>query len=156
MPLFTRNFVALLVAHFLQATGYASLLLLPLYLQHLGASRTEIGLVMATAGVSGLLCRPLVAWGLDGFGRKPTLLIGTALLVVGMALIGGVDRIGWVVYVARAVIGIGIGALFTGYFTFAADVVPVSRRTEGLAIFGISGLVPLWYMKVPGRSATNW
>ncbi|MBW2456544.1 MAG: MFS transporter [Deltaproteobacteria bacterium] len=143
MPLLTRNFVLLVIAHFLQAAGYSSLLLLPLYLQHLGASRTEIGVVMATAGVSGLLSRPLVAWGLDGFGRKPTLLVGTVTLVVGMALIGAVDSIGWVVYLARAIIGIGIGALFTGYFTFAADVIPVSRRTEGLALFGISGLVPL-------------
>ncbi len=143
MPLLTRNFVLLVIGHFLQAAGYSSLLLLPLYLQHLGASRTEIGLVMATAGVSGLLSRPLVAWGLDGFGRKPTLVVGTVTLALGMALIGAVDSMGWVIYLARAIIGVGIGALFTGYFTFAADVVPVSRRTEGLALFGISGLVPL-------------
>ncbi len=141
--LVTRNFMLLVVAHFLQALGYSSLLLLPLYLQHLGASRTEIGMVMATAGLSGLLSRPLVAWGLDGFGRKPTLIVGTVTLALGMVLIGWVDRLDWVVYCARAIIGIGIGALFTGYFTFAADVIPISRRTEGLALFGISGLVPL-------------
>jgi predicted MFS family arabinose efflux permease len=33
--------------------------------------------------------------------------------------------------------------MFTGYFTFAADVIPEGRRTEGLALFGISGIVPI-------------
>ena len=45
--------------------------------------------------------------------------------------------------VERAVFGVGQAALFTGYFTLAADVVPEKRRTEGIALFGISGLLPL-------------
>ncbi|HZO16169.1 MAG TPA: MFS transporter [Polyangiaceae bacterium] len=141
--LVTRNFVLLVVAHFLQALGYASMLLLPLYLQHLGASRTEIGAIMATAAISGLLTRPLVAWGLDTLGRKPTLVAGTLTLVVGMLMIASVDRIGPMIYLARMVIGAGVGVLFAAYFTYAADLVPISRRTEGLALFGISGLLPL-------------
>src|SRR5690606_25745715 len=35
------------------------------------------------------------------------------------------------------------GALFTAYFTFVSDLVPASRRTEGIALFGVSGLLPL-------------
>ncbi|MGH7805662.1 MAG: MFS transporter, partial [Candidatus Binatia bacterium] len=38
--------------------------------------------------------------------------------------------------------GVGIGALFAAYFTYAADITPVGRRTEGLAIFGVSGILP--------------
>jgi MFS family permease len=47
------------------------------------------------------------------------------------------------VFGVRILFGAGAGALFTGYFTLAADIVPASRRTEGLALFGISGLLPL-------------
>ena len=60
---------------------------------------------------------------------------------MGMLLF--VDRIGPLIYVERVLVGVGIGALFSGYFTFAADLIPIRRRTEGLALFGISGLVPL-------------
>lgn len=132
-----------MVAHFLQALAYASMLLLPLYLQHLGASRAEIGAIMATAAASGLLARPFIGWSLDRLGRKPTLLVGTAVTVVGMTLVWFVRDVGSMVYVERAVFGVGQAALFTGYFTLAADVVPPERRTEGIALFGISGLLPL-------------
>ena len=142
-PVVTRDFVLLVAAHLLQALGYSSMLLLPLYLQHLDASRTAIGAIVATAAVSGLLVRPLIGWALDVVGRKPTLIVGTLLVAASMAMLFFVNGIGWVIYTQRAIFGIGIAVLFTAYFTFAADIVPVERRTEGLALFGISGLVPL-------------
>ncbi|MCB9730427.1 MAG: MFS transporter [Deltaproteobacteria bacterium] len=142
-PIVTRAFLGLTAAHFLQALGYASMLLLPVHLEHLGASRTEIGAIMAVSAVGGLLFRPLVGWALDAVGRKPTLLAGTLLATVGLGMVGLVTRISPLVYVARLVFGVGVGAMFTGYFTFAADLVPPTRRTEGLALFGISGLVPV-------------
>lgn len=141
--LVTRDFVVLVVAHFLQALGYASMLLLPLYLGHLQASRAQIGAIMATAAVAGLSTRPLVAWSLDRWGRKPTLLLGTVALSTGMGMLVFIDEIGPLIYLERVLVGLGIGALFSAYFTYAADLIPVSRRTEGLALFGISGLVPL-------------
>jgi MFS family permease len=141
--LVTRPFVLLVIAHFMQALGYASMLLLPLYLQHLGASRTEIGTLMATAAIAGLITRPAVGWALDTLGRRSTVIVGTVTTTLAMVLIWPVTSIGWVIYLERIVFGIGVGTLFTGYFTFAADIIPARRRTEGLALFGVSGLVPL-------------
>jgi MFS family permease len=48
-----------------------------------------------------------------------------------------------VIYLQRGLFGVGIATLFSAYFTFAADIIPTTRRTEGLALFGISGLVPM-------------
>ena len=146
----TRPFLLLVAAHFLQALAYASLILLPLYLDHLGASRAEVGVVMAASAVGGLLVRPLVAWSLDRVGRKPTLYVGTVVLVAAMASLAGVHSVGLAVVLVHAVIGMAEGALFSGYFTVAADIVPESRRTEGLALFGISGLLPLLVNPVAG------
>lgn len=142
-PLVTGPFLALVLGHLLQALGYASMLLLPLYLDHIGASRTEIGAAMAAAGIGGIALRPAVGWALDTIGRRPTLVVGTLILCAGMGLLGLVETMGPWVYVIRVIIGIGVGTLFTGYFTFAADIIPPSRRTEGIALFGISGLLPL-------------
>jgi MFS family permease len=141
--LFKRDFVVLLCGHFLQALGYSSMLLLPLYLAHLGATRTQIGVQMAVTSVAGLLSRPAVGWALDNAGRKPSLIIGTLLLVGSMAIVWFVTAIDEMIYLQRILAGIGLGTLFTAYFTCAADLVPATRRTEGLAIFGVSGLVPL-------------
>ena len=133
----------LMVAHFLQALGYSSMIMLPLYLDHLEASRSEVGTIMAMSALGGLALRPAVGWALDTVGRKATLTAGTVLLSVAMALIWAVDDLGPLIYIDRILVGISIGALMTGYFTMAADLVPESRRTEGLALFGISGLLPL-------------
>ncbi|MEM9693163.1 MAG: MFS transporter [Myxococcota bacterium] len=141
--LLTRPFGLLVTAHLLQGLGFSSMMLLPLYLEHLDASRTEIGAIMATAAVTGLVTRPLVGFTLDRFGRKPTIYVGTVFTVVSMAALYLVDRVGPLAYLVRGGFGIGVGTLFAAYFTFAADIIPAARRTEGLALFGVSGLLPL-------------
>jgi len=141
--LLTTPFVLVTVAHLLQALGYTSMLLLPLYLVHLGATRAMIGAVMGSAALGGLVFRPLVGWALDRLGRKPTIIAGTVVTTVGMGILLAVVDVGWEVYASRIIVGIGTGALFTAYFTLAADIIPESRRTEGIALFGVTGLVPL-------------
>ena len=142
-PLLTREFLLLVLGHFLQALGFSSMLLLPLYLEHLGADRGEIGSLMALAALGGLLSRPLAGWALDRYGRKPTVLCGTLLLVTSMALLSRVESLGWLILVDRLLLGVATGTLFTGYFTWASDLIPAQRRTEGIALFGVSGLLPI-------------
>lgn len=141
--LLTPAFGLLVCAHFLASLGFSSMLLLPLYLVHLGADRAEIGAIMASAQLGGLLSRPLVGAALDAWGRKPTLAVGTLVAVVGMGLVALVDRVGPMAWVMRVLFGVGEGAMFASYFTFAADIIPERRRTEGIALFGVSGLLPL-------------
>ncbi|MFT7580146.1 MAG: MFS family permease [Myxococcota bacterium] len=141
--LWSRGLILLTLAHFLMAVGFGTMLLFPLYATSLGAGRGEVGVIMATAGLSGLLTRPLVGWALDRWGRKPTIAVGTFWMAAGMWLVALVGDLGPAIYLQRAVFGVGLGALFTAYFTFAADLVPASRRTEGIALFGIAGLAPL-------------
>ena len=141
--LLTPPFVRLVSGHFIQALGYSSLLLLPLYAAHLGASREEVGRLMAAGSLGGLLLRPVVGWALDAIGRKLVIVLGTLALVAGMLLIGACTTVGFLLYLARLLAGLGAGTLFAAYFTWAADVIPERRRTEGIALFGISGLLPL-------------
>lgn len=142
-PLLTPAFLWLVAAHSLQSLTYASMLLLPLYLEHLGASRTEIGAIMGSSAVGSILARPAIAWSLDTIGRKRTLVFGTAIMVAPMLSFVFVTEVSPLVYVLRFAMGAGVGALWSGYFTFASDLIPEQRRTEGIALFGISGMVPL-------------
>lgn len=151
--LLTRDFGLLVMAHLLQAVGYASMLLLPVYITALGADRTQVGWVMGAGAVGGLILRPLAGWAIDTIGRRSTILIGTASLVIGMALIAFVDRVGPLLYTSRVLVGAGAGTLFTAYFAFAADIIPISRRTEGIALFGVSGLLPLIVNPIADRFA---
>lgn len=117
--------------------------LLPIRLDWLGATRTEIGVALALVALGGLLSRPAVGWALDAVGRKAVINVGIFCSVVGITVLGFVEAIGPLLYATQVFWGIGVGAFFTGIFTFAADHIPESRRTQGMAIFGVFGLIPL-------------
>jgi len=68
-----------------------------------------------------------------------------------------VDSLGPWIYLVRILHGLGEAALFSVVFTIAADIIPASRRTQGIAIFGVSGLVPLSLGGLLGDYLlTNW
>jgi len=54
-----------------------------------------------------------------------------------------VRDLGLWLYVVRAAHGIAEATLFTALMTHAADLLPARRRTEGIALYGISGLLPM-------------
>lgn len=144
MPaLFTRTFCLLLTGQLLQNLAFASLPLLPLYLASLGADRTEIGVLMAAGAVGGILLRPGVGWALDVLGRRRVLVIATWWTSLSMISLWWITSTGWALFLSRVAFGVGFGALATAYFTLAADITPLSRRTEGIALFGIAGLLGL-------------
>jgi len=74
-----------MLAHLLQSLGWCSILLLPLYLDTLGANRTQVGAVTACASVGGILFHPAVGRALDRLGRKPTFIFGSFVLASGAA-----------------------------------------------------------------------
>ena len=142
-PLLTRPFILLLIGHFLQGLGWTSMLLLPMYLESIGADRSQIGEVMAFGGIGGLVALPFAGVALDRIGRRPTLIAGTLCTAAGLIGLGFVVEVSWWLWITRFVAGVGTGTLFAGYFAFVADLIPAARRTEGIALFGISGLLPL-------------
>jgi MFS family permease len=54
------------------------------------------------------------------------------------------------VYAVRVIEGVSATMLYVALFTYAADLVPPARRTQGLAVFGASGLLPMGVSGVLG------
>lgn len=143
VKLLDGGLIRLMFGHGAQALGYSSMPMLPVLLVFYGASREEVGWVMAAGSAGGLLFRPIVGWALDAWGKVRTLMVGTAILAIAMMSMGLISSVNWVAYGARFLFGVGAGICFTGYFALATDLIPKERRTEGTAIFGVSGLLPL-------------
>jgi MFS family permease len=141
--LFTRSLTFAFAANFLQGTAFNLFLNLPGFLADLGASKTGIGFLWGITAAAAILARPGVGRWMDRQGRRPVFLLGGVLNVVVCALYPTVTEIGPWVGVIRVLHGLAEAMLFSGLFTYAADHIPVSRRTEGIALFGISGLLPI-------------
>jgi MFS family permease len=142
-PLLTRPFVLGFAANFLHSLAFHSYLHLPGYLQEEGAGESMIGLVMGVFSLSAIASRPFVGRMIDKRGRRSVLLLGSAAHLVFAALYLTLDGIGPWIYAVRVGHGVAEGMLFSVIFTIAADVVPASRRSEGMGLYGVSGMIPL-------------
>ncbi len=142
-PLLTRDFVLAALAHLSFGLALFLFLHFPGFLKEQGAGEAQIGRIMALNALSAMVCGPLIGRLLDVCGRRHVILWGAALYTLSVSLYLTIDGIGPRVYAIRLLDGVGSIAVYAGLFTFASDHVAESRRTEGLALFGASGLLPM-------------
>ena len=144
------NFGKLFAAAILQEASFFLLVHFPGYLEGLGATESLIGVLYAAAAMLGLLARPALGRVLDLTHRRTVLLVTgffNAVVILGLATTTVWGPWLWGLFLAQRVLQI---ALFTTMLTYAADSLPVEHRTQGLALFGLSGLLPIALVGVAG------
>jgi MFS family permease len=141
--LFTRNFILTSASTFALFTSFYFLLVtLPIYLEKLGGSESEIGLIIGVFTISAVLLRPFIGQIADRQGRKKILLAGMLVFLVSMMLYNYATNV-TLLLILRVFHGIGWGAATTAASTLIADIAPASRRGEAMGIFGMSSNVAM-------------
>ena len=141
--LLTRPFQLCFWANMLQGLAFNLFLHFPGYLHDLGADDVQIGFVSSLTAIAAVAIRPPVGRSMDRRGRRPVILLGGVLNVLVTALYLTVTAIGPWLYAVRVLHGLAEAMLFSALFTYAADHVPARTRTQGLALFGVSGMLPI-------------
>lgn len=131
------------IANFLHGIAFFCYLHLPGYLTELGAQELTIGFIVGMMAASAIAVRPFVGRLMDRRGRHIVVRLGSLIHVAASASYLLVDDIGPWLYFIRVAHGFAEGMLFSVLFTIAADVAPPERRTEAMAIFGVSGMIPM-------------
>jgi MFS family permease len=103
----------------------------------------QIGGIASLTALAAVAARPPVGRAMDRFGRRPVIRLGGALHALATGLYLTVHAIGPLLYAVRVLHGVAEALLFSALFAYAADRVPSARRTEGLALFGVSGMLPI-------------
>lgn len=112
--------------------------LLPLYLsEHFGATKDVIGLVLSGYTATALIFRPFSGCLVDSFPRKKVLIICFAAFAVFFAGYLAASTL-LLFAIVRTLHGGPFGALTVANSTVAIDVLPASRRTEGIGYYGLS------------------
>ena len=137
--LWNREYIKVMVANFsLFFAFYILTPLLPIYLsEHFGASKDVIGLVLSGYTVAALLFRPFSGYVVDSFDRKKVLVFFMLLsfLFYGLYLLAGTLLLFALV---RTLHGGPFGGCTVANSTVAIDVLPSSRRNEGIGYYGLS------------------
>ena len=152
----TRDFALVFAANVLHGLSFFLFIHLPRFLTDIGADEVDIGLIIGVAAIAAIVSRPKIGRAMDTRGRRPVIIVGGILNIVAILLYLSVTSLGIWIYVVRVLHGVAEGMMFTVLFTYGADVVPASRRTEGLALFGVSGLIPMALGGVLGELILHW
>ncbi len=155
--LWNSNYCKVMVANFaLFFAFYVLTPLLPLYLsEHFGATKDVIGLVLSGYTITALLFRPFSGYFVDSFPRKTVLMICFAAFSIFFAGYLAASTL-LLFTVVRTLHGGPFGALTVANSTVAIDVLPSSRRTEGIGYYGLSNNLAMAIAPTIGIFVYRW
>lgn len=137
--LWNVNYIKVMTTNFLLYFAFYLLTpLLPLYLSEtFGATKDTIGIVLSGYTVAALIVRPFCGYVVDSFSRKKVLMLclsGFAVFFAGYIAAGTILMFA----ICRTLHGGPFGAVTVANSTCAIDVLPSSRRNEGIGLYGLS------------------
>lgn len=137
--LWNTEYVKVMTANFMMYFAFYILTpLLPIYLsEKFGATNDVIGIVLSGYTIASLVVRPFSGFFVDSFNRKKVLMICLSLFFVFFA--GYIAASTLLMFaIVRTLHGGPFGAATVANSTVAIDVLPSTRRNEGLGYFGLS------------------
>jgi len=116
----------------------AVLPVLPRYVHGpIGAGDVAVGVVVGAFAVTAIIARPWAGRLADERGRRPVVLAGALTMALGGALLfveAGVPGL----VLARLIVGIGEGTVYTAVAAWVVDLAPADRRAQLIGLLGLS------------------
>ncbi|WP_298611501.1 MFS transporter [uncultured Odoribacter sp.] len=149
--LLSPSFCYILAANFLLFFAFYLLLpVLPFYLkEEFMAGKSMIGFILSCYTVACLCIRPFSGYLLDTFSRKPLYLLAYFVFTV---IFGGYMLAGALaLFLAlRIVHGFAFGMVSVAGNTIVIDILPSSRRGEGLGYYGLANNIAMSFGPMTG------
>ena len=142
--LVTSSYCFILAANFLLYFGFWLLIpVLPFYLSEVfSAGNSTIGIILSCYTVAALCIRPFSGYFLDSFARKPLYLMAYFIFMTmfaGYIIVGSLTLF----IMFRIIQGVSFGMVTVGGNTVVIDIMPSSRRGEGLGYYGLSNNIAM-------------
>lgn len=142
--LVTPSYCFILAANFLLYFGFWLLIpVLPFYLSEVfSAGNSTIGIILSCYTVAALCIRPFSGYFLDSFARKPLYLMAYFIFMTmfaGYIIAGSLTLF----ILFRIIQGVSFGMVTVGGNTVVIDIMPSSRRGEGLGYYGLSNNIAM-------------
>ena len=142
--LVTPSYCFILAANFLLYFGFWLLIpVLPFYLSEVfSAGNSTIGIILSCYTVAALCIRPFSGYFLDSFACKPLYLMAYFIFMTmfaGYIIAGSLTLF----ILFRIIQGVSFGMVTVGGNTVVIDIMPSSRRGEGLGYYGLSNNIAM-------------
>lgn len=137
--LWNKNFIGISISNFFVACSFFLLMpTIPIYLsEQLNVPHSKIGIALSSYALALLIIRPFSGYWVDVFSRKPLLMTGLILFV--LTYFGYYFAFTVLFFVIlRFIHGLFWGLTSVSLNTIAIDIIPSSRRAEGIGYFGVN------------------
>lgn len=142
--LVTPDYCFILAANFLLYFGFWLLIpVLPFYLSEVfETGNCTIGIILSCYTAAALCIRPFSGYLLDSFARKPLYLL--AYFIFSMIFAGYLIASSLTLFIILRIIhGVSFGMVTVSGNTIVIDIMPASRRGEGLGYYGLSNNIAM-------------
>ena len=150
--LWTRDYVFICIAAFLLSFSFFLLVpTLPFFLRDtFGIGQSMIGVVLSCYTIAVLCVRPFSGFIADSFPRKKVYIIAYTLFVASFFGYLTIASTLTIFIALRIFHGFAFGALTTTGNTLVIDIMPSSRRGEGLGYYGVMGNMAMAFGPMAG------
>lgn len=138
-PLWTKNYIMHLVAYFFVFVVFYLYMIFTtqMAMKNFGAGVNQAGFASSIFIISALVARIFAGKYLEQVGRRKMMLISAAvygICTLCYHIVGGMSGL----FALRLIHGIAFGCVATVFGAVSVDIIPVSRRGEGLGYFSLS------------------
>lgn len=144
-----RKKLTLLMLNMFIAVGSFGIIIpiIPEYLKEIGQGGRAAGLIIAIFALAQFLVSPLGGKMADKYGRRPLINIGLLTLAISMFIFYVAGNV-YVLYISRAIGGIGCAFLVPAIYAYVADITTMDQRAKGNSF--ISAAMSLGIVVGPG------
>ena len=137
--LWTKDFLMISLSNFLLFISFYTLMvtLAGYSIDKFHATQSEAGLAASIFVLGAVLVRPMAGKMIDQIGKKKLLMIGIGFFLIMMLFYFPINSLP-VLLLVRFIHGFSFGISTTATGTIAADIIPSSRRGEGMGYFATS------------------
>ncbi|QNG60451.1 MFS transporter [Bacillus sp. PAMC26568] len=137
--LWTKNFLSVsLSSFFLFLTFYYLLVTLPIYSLHdLDGKPSQAGLIVTIFLLAAIIIRPFAGKWIENHGKRIVLIASLSIFALGSFLYYFTSTMNGL-FLLRFFHGIGFGMATTVAGAIVADIIPESRRGEGMGYYAMS------------------
>ncbi|MCX6648035.1 MAG: MFS transporter [Candidatus Bathyarchaeota archaeon] len=138
-PKLRRNYYLLILSAIsLQITVSTIYMVLPLYFEQFGVNKSGTGVLISIGTFAGIVSGIVAGKFSDNFGRKPFLILGTAMYSIVFFLFAYVPGSFNVFFILRFIEGLGYYIIPVIIVSMAADIFPAKERGRAMALYGMS------------------
>ena len=140
--LWSKKFIGILMANlFVYISFYLLVPTLPAFAKQIGGSGLQASLVVSGFSIASLVCRAITGHITDKLDKKPIIMIG--VLILGLCTISYSMLNITGIIILRIIQGIGWGMASTGIAAVVSEIVPNSRRGEGMGYYSLSMIISM-------------